>query len=219
MNIIALHGEFKADGKLGHSGPGDTLRLAHALRHPFFERNKRNISLVSTFDQSHLEGLFCCDRFERIPATDCQVAGTVSVDFIFRLLSDIFREESNKSCIVHAFIGKEENYPFKGILETIDHSKKIARQRIDSTNPSTSYMFHDRWDTPRFLNSEMNSKNSCVAVFIRNILTAKNLNSPPGFIDIVREILHEKGLSIIWCGDHDIIECQGNEKKIRAKRA
>lgn len=46
MTTGVPHFEFKTEARVGKSGPGDTLRLVHALQHPVFKDEE--LILLST---------------------------------------------------------------------------------------------------------------------------------------------------------------------------
>ncbi|HTB62449.1 MAG TPA: hypothetical protein VK737_02575 [Opitutales bacterium] len=199
--IIALHLEYKANGLPGKSGPGDTLRLAHALRHPDYENSK--VILVTTAEKSYFEGVLPCEdgNIEMLEGTKtCNVAGQLNLDDLSENLHKIGEKRKiklNGATIIHAHIGKELKPPFKEYVFNLANGFKAFRQRIDSSNPKTSKMFWGRWKPP----GRNKARKKVIAVSLRKLNTAPELNTPDWFEDAIRGIAKNAGWEVLLFGD------------------
>ncbi len=187
MADVAVHCEFKVDGGIGPSGPGDTLRLVHALR---FHRPDR---IVTVGDDQMLRGLVDGMEVVAVAATaKVQETGSVCAEVLSRLVKPYMGSADR---VVHAFIGTERQYPWRSVEMQVG-DKKIDRLRIDSSRQDTSWMFHGRWTPP--LTCRTNRK--MLAVPVRCLQTMPERNTPTWFMPLVTDVTHARGWNVMWLG-------------------
>ncbi len=174
--MIALHFEFKIDGGIGALGPGDTLRLAHALRKPACGVDAVITAapqILSPLIPQHIALRSLCST------TRDSRSGRVRQSVLKDLLSDYAREHK---AVVHAFIGEEARQPGSKIAV---QDTQLQRWRIDGTNSASSWMYHSHW-VPQTARRDYTER--VLAVAVRAMQVAHNLNTPFWFIRLVREV-------------------------------
>jgi hypothetical protein len=194
MSIVALLMQYKSDGRPGRCGPGDTLRLAHALRHPSLAPNE-DVTVISTLAPDVVAGLIPARRFKTIPPTDREKTGPVSHAHFRRLLDEHMGTALAGAQAIHAFIGCED-YPWNATRERSPAGREYTRRRVDSSRPANSLMFHSKWMPP----ARRRASDSVLAAYIRRMETSPERNTPDWFCDIVRERAPGCGYKILWCG-------------------
>lgn len=73
MDVVAILMEYKSDAQAGRSGPGDVLRLAHALRHPSLA--DKQVKVISTLEAKDVGGLITTEQLIPVRATERYTAG------------------------------------------------------------------------------------------------------------------------------------------------
>ena len=207
MTIIALLTEFQCGRIPGKSGPGDILRLAHALRHPEFQNKK--VKLLSSMPASFVRDLFKGCEIIDMKLSEKTRTGCVDPDELERLLEAHAGNDLDGAEIIHPFIGREDDWLFRGPGKSgkeqrTKSGKTFCRKRIDSGHPTQrktgerhSYMFHGRWDPL----DQRCSKNNVIAAYIRDIETGKSRNVPNQYPTWIREVADANGFKILWAGD------------------
>lgn len=192
MGQIALHLEFKEDGGYGAAGPGDTLRLLHALKNTAVTR------VLSVSGGKMLRGLIAqsVEVIDVSPTTSKQVAGPIQMLELSKLLKPYLEPDLE---VYHTFIGKEAVPPFAGVKEQFD-THFVTRRRIDSASPKTSLMYHDHWQVPVL---GVSVAQRVLAVSIRELPTQPDLNTPERFVPLVRTVAKRCGWRILWYGFKD----------------
>jgi hypothetical protein len=188
---IALLFEYKEDGKIGASGPGDVLRLVHAIRVQRWEPEV----LVTTVDPTKLVNLFSAATQQRLIEIDstCFIAGDVIESHLQALLKREFGQRLQNADVRHAFIGLEKHYPWSGTDQSEQSSHPFRRQRIDrSVN-----MNRARWSPP----STFACRKPTIAVAVRKLKTDRIRNTPDWFRSLIREVAQERKLGILWYGN------------------
>jgi hypothetical protein len=187
MTTLALHLEFKVDGALGPSGPGDTLRLVHALRRP-----ESSVQAIATAAPDSLRDLVPSHiNLLPVPVTTKETrSGSVRPEGLIRALEPHIHEYDE---VVHAFIGHEYVKPGDPIAMT----ERIERRRVDGTGRTQSWMYHGRW-MPQELGDRQGQR--VLAAVVRAMPTAPHLNTPSWFIEEVRDVAQSLGWRILWVG-------------------
>src|SRR6476659_6270767 len=106
MATIILAFEYKTSGLPGRYGPGDSLRLSHALRHPAFALSP-TIRLLSTLPAKKLDGLFPKHEFVEIMHSGGSMeAGDVQPAHLADLLAHHIAP-GEETRVLHGYIGAE----------------------------------------------------------------------------------------------------------------
>ncbi len=184
----ALLFEYKKDGQIGLSGPGDVLRLAHTIK--AWEPK----TLLTTTNAEKLNGLFL-QNIEVLPndAGSTQT-GPVNVDHLSTLLENRFGASLQWSDVGHAFIGNE-NPLWVSSLQTTLSGISFYRQRIDNRRE----MMRGRWQPP----TTPACRSQTIAVAIRNVATDCERNTPDWFPELVRKVARDCSFKILWYGSVD----------------
>lgn len=210
MSTIIVSLEYKENGFVSPQGPGDSLRLAHCLRHPKL-RDSRKILIAPK--NHRLNGLITYSKFVPTHTTKTNSpTGELKIDDLKNRIMDCGIELSIGDQIVHTFIGDEKNKDPWENVQWVINDIPVTRWRIDSSKrPATSLLFWKRWQPTKhsFCNKRI------LAVAIRNSNNFTYRDTPEWFIDLCRKVARENGFAIIWYGNTDHIKGEKGEVFLR----
>lgn len=203
MAIVVAHFEFKTGTRIGMSGPGDTLRLIHAVRYAQFFGGHRLLWFCPQEMEADV-AQFLPDSDIRFVHVGCsadwrgKATGAVRPDVLSEILdSDLIRDEQIGP-VVHAFIGREYGKPVVP-RPCLLRRGTVRRLRIDSSDPERTCMFHGRWK----LQGSVSCERPTLGVFIRSEVTHPERNAPSWFPQAVRQICSNLCWQIVWLGGKD----------------
>lgn len=212
MRTLALLLAYESDGSLRPSGPGDTLRLAHALTHPTFA-DKQVLIATTEAGRGLIDGLFPDAAVLAIGAggPPAPKVPPVALDGLaaavsFALGGDVDSVES----VVHPFIGDERERPGTEVAWELA-GRRVYRRRIDSS----TIMSYRRWTAPL----GRPCAEPVLAAFLRLVNRHPERNSPAWFPEIVRGVARHSGYRLLWCGDEPNFELLQGEARWRGRLA
>jgi len=208
MGIVALLMEYKEDRFPGCCGPGDTLRLAHALRHPSLISHP-DLTVISTLSQDRVAGLIPTERYKMVPSTVTKERGSVNPDHLGTMLDEQLGAALDGARVIHSFIG-EETYLWRAKQERSPAGRKYTRQRVDSSKADEGFMLHSKWVPP----AVPKSSESVLAAFIRKMKTSPKWDTPDWFYGSVRACALASGYRILWCGSVTTLVPRSGEEKL-----
>jgi hypothetical protein len=120
-------------------------------------------------------------------------------------------EKSRPTQVIHTFLGIESPIPWNEV-PFLNDSTLVTRRRIDSTHPKNSLLFWSRWVPP----SETKTTDKVIAVFLRQMETAPERNTPDAFVEICRNVAKANKYDILWCGSLSAVTARSDERVLKA---
>lgn len=184
--------EYKQNELPGNYGPGDTLRICHALRSPTLAIAQPVILLSGELNR--FAGLLPASAAVIKVAGGVGGVGLVDTNHLDNLLAQHLGS-AVAGRVLHAFIGIEKPYPWTP--RPISTVAGATRWRIDSSRSGRGHMWHGRFSP----HCTLSHSGKTLAAFVRRMNSALERNSPDWYFDTVREVAAAQGFNILWCGD------------------